>query len=270
MTHTEAQDLLAPYALGTLEPSETAQVDNHLRDCAFCARLAAEAVRVANALAYSAPYMPPPPTGAARLLASIAAADQVPAMEAPPPFRAGRRPLRLLPPRRHLSPRSGWRVPVPVAALLALALGLGGWNVFLMQHVGTYRSELAQVNARVSRQSELLFMMTSDQTVSHKLQSTDFAPQAQVRLVMDPVNHKGVLMATHLPPLGQGLVYQVWLSRQGTPIPACRLIMEDQDGGDCALTMVDDIATYDSAWMTVESLRGSPRPVSTGVAHAPL
>ncbi|MGH2468886.1 MAG: anti-sigma factor, partial [Chloroflexota bacterium] len=123
---------------------------------------------------------------------------------------------------------------------------------------------------RVSRQSELLFMMTSDQTVSHKLQSTDFAPQAQVRLVMDPVSRKAMLMATHLPPLGRGLVYQVWLSRQGTPIPACRLIMEDQDGGDCALTVVDDIATYDSAWMTVESLRGSPRPVSTGVAHAPL
>ncbi len=74
MNHEEAQDLLAPYALGTLPRDERAALEAHLfSGCGDCRRALADLQAAALFLSLSAPAQEPPARVKARLMGRIGA-----------------------------------------------------------------------------------------------------------------------------------------------------------------------------------------------------
>src|SRR5215210_5394572 len=70
--HPDTRDLLGPYVMGTLEPNEEREVEDHLQECASC-REEAQELRLAHerlaALAYNTET--PPPDLKARVVARM-------------------------------------------------------------------------------------------------------------------------------------------------------------------------------------------------------
>ena len=70
--HPDTRDLLGPYVMGTLEPNEEREVEDHLQECASC-REEAQELRLAHerlaALAYNTET--PPPDLKARVVAQM-------------------------------------------------------------------------------------------------------------------------------------------------------------------------------------------------------
>jgi len=269
ISHADLREMIAPYALGALDPPDLAAVEEHLNDCAFCANLAREAGEVGHYLSYAAPYRAVPEGGLARLMASIRPSS----FTAVPRVVAALAPSGEVPKRRFRPRLPAWlRSPsaVPLAASLLLMLGLTGWNAELMRELHGERDEMNLLHQRLGEQSHLLVMVTSHTAVTRPLESTALAPSAQVRLIMDGDTNSAMLMANRLPPLPPGRVYQVWLGRQGARMPAGRFMVDQQGDGECNLELDDSVHSYDSAWITLEPMKGTPTPNSPGVAKGTL
>jgi hypothetical protein len=273
VTHADVRELIASYALGALEPGETALVQEHLEDCAFCANLAREAAEVAHFLPYATHYRTPPEGCLERLMKSVGAplprAKPAPEPGQPetPPVQPGAESPRLT--RRLLS----WlRTPVlaPVAAGVVFVLGLAGWNMSLMSELHDERREMDSLRNRLAQQTHLLGMVASGSAVTRPLQGTAMAPSADVRLIMDAETNTAMLVASRLPPLPPDRIYQVWLGRQGARMPAAKLVVDQQGNGECNLDLDASIHSYDSAWITLEPAVGGPMPNSPGIARGTL
>jgi hypothetical protein len=279
VTHADVRELIACYAVGALEQGDNSLVQEHLGECGFCANLAREASEVAHYLPYSAPSLPVPEGSLERLLATVApqpfgalqgaAADSDVAPSRPPagtgaPAVSQRGWVEAL--------LSRWlarlKTPVfaPVATAIVLVLGLAGWNMLLMGELKEERRQMSTLQGRLAQQTHLMVMVTSGSTVTKALQGTPLAPSAEVRLVMDGESNSAMLMASRLPPLPSGRVYQVWLGRQGARMPAGRLVVDEQGDGECNLQLDGSVHSYDSAWITLEPAEGGPMPNSPGVA----
>lgn len=302
MTHADVRELIACHALGALEPSDAALVQEHLVDCGFCANLAREAAEVAHYLPYAAPSRPTPAGSLDRLLATIGPDARVRddavsrraasgAYAGSPPGgdgQPGGRPRpgeaagwSATPAERQAVAGGSWlevlasrlmrgvRTPVfaPVAAAALLVLGLGGWNMALMSELKDERRQMSFMQNRLAQQTHLMVMVTSPATVTKPLQGTPLAPSAEIRLVMDGETNTAMLMASRLPALPAGHVYEVWLGRQGARMPAARLLVDEQGDGECSLQLDGSVHSYDSAWITVEPAEGGPAPNSPGVAR---
>ncbi|MBV9121457.1 MAG: anti-sigma factor, partial [Chloroflexi bacterium] len=205
-SHAEFRDMIAPYALGALEQPESSAVEEHLAECAFCSNLAREASEVGHYLSYSAAYRVPPTGGLDRLLESIGR------QPLPVPQHDARADQR----RRPRWP--AWLsapVALPVAAVPLLALSMAGWNMLLMGDLKADHEEMGALHDRLAQQSHLLVMVTSGSAVTRPLAGTALAPSAEVRLIMDSDTNSAMLMASRLPPLPAGEIYQVWWGRQG-------------------------------------------------------
>ena len=269
MTHADVHDLIAPYALGALEEPEVTLMHEHLSGCRFCGNIAREAREVATHLAFAAPQRPAPPGSLERLLATVgSAAAASTRAHWPAPGRKGakgRGPL----------PRLPWRWPsllrapsvLPVAATIIVALALAGWNFALMTDLHSEHLEMSTLQTRLVEQSHLLVMVTSGSAVTHALRGTALAPSAQVRLIMDQLSNTAMVMASRLPPLPPGHVYEVWLGRQGARLPAGSFTVDGHGDGESSLRLDASVHSYDSAWITVEPAQGGPLPNSPGVAH---
>ncbi len=267
MTHADVRELIASYALGALETDEMTLVQEHLVDCGFCANLAREASEVAHYLPYAARYRPAPEGSLERMMGAIR--DIGPS---PLPSPSGRGSSVQPSPIRRGSFLEWLRRPVfaPVAAATVLVLGLAGWNMSLMGELSAERRQMSALQNRLAQQTHLLMMVTSGSAVTRPLEGTALAPSAQIRLIMDDSSNSAMLMARRLPPLPAGRMYQVWLGRQGARMPAATLPVDEQGDGECTLQLDASVHSYDSAWITVEPMRGGPLPNSPGVAKGAL
>jgi anti-sigma-K factor RskA len=116
------------------------------------------------------------------------------------------------------------------AALLLISLGLLYWNVQLRSQI----SALPPVET-----------MT--------LAATDMAPDAHGEVKYMP--REGVLMVDvrDLPPLPEGYVYEVWLMRDGEPVPA----------GVFATATAQHAVVADPAQLTTLAITMEPGPMGT-------
>ncbi|MBV8086778.1 MAG: anti-sigma factor [Chloroflexi bacterium] len=264
ISHADLREMIAPYALGALDQPELGLMEQHLGECAFCANLAREASDVSHYLALSPAQHSAPSRGLARLLDSI---------EARPPARPLDPAGASAEPARRRLPRWSWftsAAAVPVAASLALAMGMAGWNVSLMGELKEDHQEMTTLHQRLASQSHALLMVTSQSAITRALESTALAPSAQVRLIMDAESNSAMVMADHLPSLPNDRIYEVWLGRQGAKMPAARLDVDEQGDGEAALALDGSVHSYDSAWITLEPASGGFMPNSPGVAKGTL
>ncbi len=206
MTHDEASELLAAYALDAVDGEEYTALEEHLATCPRC-RAELDSLReVAAAMGNS---VEPLPEGLWSHIAS-----QLPEREAdeePPPMPA------LGPDELDAPERSPFRAPrdVPrrrrrgmLTTLGAVAVAAAAVAVFL--GIGLVRADNRATNlqAQVSHQPSTVAQALA--TPGHRLvelRSGASAEEAQFVVVPDG---RGYLVSSNLPSLGRGQTYQLW------------------------------------------------------------
>lgn len=190
MTHDELQELIPAYALDALGPEEEIEVRAHLARCDDCRSLLAPLAETAGALAFALPPVAPPPRLRERILMETQPAPHSP-------------PLSL--PRRTMWPR--------VAAALAAAavVVMGVVNVLLINRLSDRERQLAE-------QNQLVDVLASGSMNPTPMVAADPAPGASGRIFVARDAQSAAIVMTGLPRSQEG-VYQLWLVRDGKPIP---------------------------------------------------
>jgi anti-sigma-K factor RskA len=258
------EELAAAYALGVLEPGETAGFEAQLRSDAELRTLVAELRGVTELVAAGAPSLEPSGALRARVMADM-----------------GERGLPKVRPVR------GWQGSLP----WALAAGLATMCVIFGIQV---RSMGTQLEARQQRVDELDHMAEAlraeradlKQAVATLQQSNRLAnmriavlnaqlsvdPKAVAVSVWDNERQNGVVIVHHLKPAPKGKDYQLWIidPRYPTPVDAGVLQVDDAGDGRANFKARRPIQNANQFAVTVEIKGGAevPTPNTTVLAGA--
>lgn len=223
--HREWLESAALFAVDALGGDDRRAFETHVETCAECQREVASLRSVGAALAHAVPQIDPPASLRARVLTAAlgpaGAADDD-------------QPQAATPDRASLS----W---LPVAAALALAVGLGAYAYSLRTQIGSLEASLdtarqeavrsreeAQTarQAAVTAQQYLDVLMAAD---TARVQLSAAAP-APASGRADWSRTRGLSVSVdNLPPTPAGRVYQVWYLTRGMPVSA-GLLRPDASG----------------------------------------
>jgi hypothetical protein len=227
--HQLFDELAVGHALSALEPEDDALFTAHLAGCARCQQAVTEHAAILAQLGRAVPQEEPPLT----VLEGIRAAvrdERPPAVSAPPASSASApaepttpgsaRPPAPPAPRAagpvDLAGRRGRVVPVrrsrllaSAAAVLALLIGLGGWNAALQR-------DNAQQSARVENLAGALEALQSPDSRTVRLAS----PQGEVLAVAVLEGEQVSLVVDGLQPNGPESVYVMWCQNRDGDVQA--------------------------------------------------
>jgi len=239
------RDLAPDYVLGQLGAEETRSFEAALQRSPELQVLVAELREVGAALAQGSAVTPPPGLKG-RVMAR---ARGTAAATAPAPRSANRR---------------RWVVPGLVTALAATAVaavGLGREKAALEDELARSRASLAQVEQRLAAREATLNTLLEAENELTLVQLAPSGPQAPgIQLFWNRRINQAVLHAFRLPPAPAGRAYQLWLIRDGTPVPS-RVFNSDPDGH--ALVRAFELPAgggFSAAAITVEPSSGSATP----------
>jgi anti-sigma-K factor RskA len=216
--HDEAVELTGAYVLGALSADERAAFEVHLASCSRCTAEVRALRPVSDALGQSSLPIDPPPGVRAALTQAITAANAAPDTA---------------------STRTTWAAWLAIAATLALAAG-AGWYA---------------INTRRESERERLInsVLAAPDLARIDLSGQPLAPSATARAYWSRSNGL-VVLASNLPPLPAGRIYQLWvLTKEPAPMSA-GLLQPDRDG---------------HASMTVVTPVDMPAPVAMAVTIEP-
>lgn len=283
-------DLVAPYALGALEPEEGGLVTRHVRICPRCARLIAQARRAAAHLPFLSPAAVPGPQVKLALFARIAQAEQAagtllvarpelsPAVPTPTlpasGLRRGRprvapdlgtptlgrtwpwlaRPQRADRPAATGGRPGGWPIlAAPLATVpLVLALTLvGGWAMSLHGKLDDRTTQVNQLQNRLVTLDGLL--ATKNETV-YDLAAGPAAPKAAGQIFIDPAKTEATMMVWRLSNASPSVPYQVWVEKDGKLVRAGELKVDERGTGSTMLKLDQPFAQYKSVHVRAQRL----------------
>jgi anti-sigma-K factor RskA len=216
----------ALYVIDALAPEERQAFESHLRDCAECRAEVASLEGVDDALARSVAQLEPPADLRDRVIARAQRAEQQRPV-ARPVFGADTAS------RTASKAAAGPGQWLPLAASVALSLGLGGYAYSLQQRISvledeltTARSQAADTLARAEATQRTLQatqthldVLTAPDATRVALAGQAPAPGASGRA--DWSGARGLALSLeNLPPLQPGRTYQVWLLTAGMPVSA--------------------------------------------------
>lgn len=251
----EQQGFPAAYALAALDGDERGAFLEHLAGCPICrAEVAALRATVAQLpLGADPDAVAPPPELRARILAAVAAAAVSPGGGAPPALVPGAAaaPIPFL---------RQWRRPQSYAAaavlLLALGLGLLGWNLTLQREVR---------QARVERDGARLQLNQARETLEVRNLGATGGQSASGEVLYLPNRHQAILTVHGLPALQPGQVYQVWLIQSGRPPQGAGVFLTQ------TTALQADMSQYQTLAITVEpGPGGSAAPTTTPILTGQL
>jgi anti-sigma factor RsiW len=196
MNHSEA-DMVGAYALDALSPAEEATFEAHLATCAECQAELAELRQVTDVLPLALQPQEPSAALRGRILAAIEEPErrQLTALSGGAPRRLTFRPSAL----------------VGLAAAVVI-LALGAWNIQLL------RSN-HQKDTTIAFQRQVTTALAQHATV-WQVNGTPASPSASAALVQPRGNKAGYLIVRGLRPTAAGRVYEMWLIRGTSPLPA--------------------------------------------------
>lgn len=200
--HERFDELAVGHALSALEPQDEALFAAHLGSCARCERAVAEHAATLAELAHAAPPVDPPASVLEGIRAAVRAESRdsvsaVPAQPASPPAapvadlgeRRRRRSVQVR--RAHLL--------TSAAAVVALLLGLGGWNAALQR-------DNAEQGARVESLAAAVEALEDEDTRTVRLSS----PEGDVLAVAVVQPEQMSLVVDGLAPNDDDTVYVLW------------------------------------------------------------
>jgi anti-sigma-K factor RskA len=223
-SHADLKGQAAAYVLEALDPDERASFDAHLSGCDECREEVRSLRRVAEALSRSVPGRTPRPELRERVLGAFAPGG------APAIIAGGR-----------VSRRS-W---LPLAATLALAVGIGIYAARLQERVGELQSAMG--------------VLAAPDLVSIDLAGQAPAPQASARALWSRTRGM-VFTASNLPPLPAGRVYQVWVVTAQAPISAGLLTRGQEGAEQTFFETPPDIPPPAAVAVSIEPAGGVPAP----------
>lgn len=248
----ETIDLLVAYALGALDPAEMERVGRLLEERPELRATLAELQATADLLPYGLPESAPPPELRQRVLDH--ATGRAPRAPAP----AANDPVRRL---------RGWLYglgALAATALAALLIALGSLN--------GARAELAQARAELVRAQEQL-AATERQVAALDAERAQLAQALAGAETVGQLEGLGgagtviqsaageVLVATRLPPLASGQVYQLWLIA-GSNSPQSGGVFTVDSTGFGLIALGSGTPTGVTLAVTAEPAPGSPGPTS--------
>lgn len=280
MNCAEVQELYGAIVLDALPSDELAAVNAHLATCASCREALQPLRQVAVRLLDVAPPAEPSTALRGRILAAARAdlaeaqrngvADPVPL--APPKISTvsatGERPVVSAAPPSVLERRdtAWWRRPGwgVAAAFVALAVGLGAWNVTLQRQIERTDSRLARTEERLASSEQALSAVGAD---GRSAAVASNRPGA-VGTLLRPAGGAPALVLHGLAPQ-PGAVYQMWVVR-GNETTSIGVLAPD-DRGDAWMPLPETVANADAVAVTVEPApNGSTVPTSAPILTALL
>ena len=220
LDETEADDLLAAYALDALAEAEARRVEEHLRSCAEHRAAAAELRQTGSMLSLTVEEGEPSPELRRRIIEAVKASQ---ARSSAPERETPRAPVLALP-RRFPSWLPG---PARLAVAATLAIGLG-------------------ISALIGYQVGQL----TGRPVAYTFQGDpSAAPGAEARLVYFKDRKEAVLAASGLPKLASGQVYEMWLIKNGVPVDKG---ISASATGDLGAKLSGDLSQFQQFAITIE------------------
>ena len=208
MSHEEAGELLAAYALDAVDGEELTELEEHLGVCPRC-RADLDGLReVAAAMGNS---VEPLPEGLWSTIASRLPERQ--ADEEPPPMPQlvpeGRSPFR--PPHDWRQRRR--RIAVTTTAVLAVAAAV----VAVVLGISLVRADnkVSSLQASAARSGAVTAAL---RTPGHRLVDLDTSSHAELAQVVVVPSGQGYVVSSKLPSLGAGRTYQLWAIEGNQPI----------------------------------------------------
>lgn len=226
----DIHSLAGAYALHALNEEEERMFLRHLAVCPDCIAEVADYEATAALLGTAAEEVPP-----AGMRQSVLGMIDV-----TPQVRDGM-PARGL--RERVAP-----VLMPLAAGLALAL-LVLTGVTVQQ-----RAQLADVRAAQAEQTDALLAVLT----AADLQRVAMGGDGSATVLWSPGQHQAVLVAQGLTALPEGKAYQLWLLRDGVPVPS-EIFTPGADGRVVTLLTATPDA-FQGAAVTVEDASGATTP----------
>ena len=267
-------DLLEAFALDALEADEELTVLEHIEGCLDCASVVDEHLLTATALAYMAPYHAPPERVRASLLSSVALSQPEPEkvlVSRRNPSRGWAGVYSSLGRRwsRFLAPVTAIAAVAVVAVAIALNVQISGQMDEMKAENNLLRQEMgeneATATARLALASDAAAQMQGKlQLLQHTLAQPD-----DQSLVMEPMQPDseawgvlvfsddgtmGVVMASELEPLEEGLAYHVWLMEEGHRTWVGGLDVDEHGWGSVALDMSGSLSQFDTVQLSLASL----------------
>jgi anti-sigma-K factor RskA len=234
------RDLLPAYSLGILDEKEKDSVRSHLAACRECRAELAAFRDVTGRLSAAIPPRDPPAGLGDRLMERISASDAAMKTHAQPHAK-----------EHGTSSRFPWPVLTGVAAMLAVALGVG--NLLQWTGVLAARSQVSQ-----PRLTTALLSGSGD------------ARSAYGTIVLDPNDNEGVLAVTGLPGLTPGHQYQLWLIRDGERRSGGVFNADKDVYGSMILTVPRDFKDFRSFGVSAEPSGGSALPTGQMILSGTL
>ena len=262
MTDRHIPELVVPYTLGELSPSEVAEVREHIERCEGCRREVDAVASSFAAVALTATGPAAPSRSRERLLNAIAASPAV----------GGSKRARLPLPLAAMQ-RPWWSfAPAFAAVVLAIfAILLWSNNLSLRRELEAAQQTAAQAQSRSSADLERARLIIDGLTAPYSqrvtLVSTAQRPQPSARALYMPTHHALVLMAHDLPPVPQGKAYELWIMPKNgeKPMP-CGMFHPDRSGSVVmTLDHMTDAPEAKGFAVTVEDAGGSPTPTMPAV-----
>jgi anti-sigma-K factor RskA len=229
-------DLLADYALGSLEQREARHVTEHLAACQSCRAELAELEHLTGLLAMGAAGAQPSASVRQRLL------ERAPRQK---------RPRRLA---GADTPRPWWtQRPLWAAASLFIIAALVISNLFLWQRLISLDRGPGPQDMRAIA-----------------LHNTGVAPEASGYVLFGADGRNGTLVVDKLTPLGDDQAYQLWLMRAGQSTSGALFTVDESGYRGARILAPDSLLTYSSVQITIEPAAGSPAPTGKPVLDAVL
>ncbi|NGN69844.1 anti-sigma factor [Streptomyces sp. A7024] len=238
MTAADLHTATGAYVLHALPPTERAAFERHLAVCGACAQEVRELAATAGRLGLAVAAAPPPEMKQRVLQAIGTVRQEPPKVSAPGRVRTWARSL----------PR------MALAASLAAAAALGGIAVW--QHQS---AEDAREQARESRQqaADLAAVLAAPDARSATGKLGDGATGT---VVVSRARDRAAFVASQLPELPDGKVYQLWFDDGGSMRSAGLL---EGPGAGSATLMDGPVGKASGMGVTVEPAGGSRQPTST-------
>ena len=220
MTCAEAEDLLGAYALDALPEMEMRRVEEHLRGCEEHRTAAADLRRTGALLPLVVDEAEPSPALRQRVIDAVKASATTVTSASPP-----QKPILALPRQRQGGRRWEQASRLAVAAGLILALGVGGLVGYQLGH---------------ANQMQVAYSFRGDPTA---------APDAEARLVYFKDRNQAVVVASGLPQLTAGHVYELWLIKNGVPVDKG---ISSNSTGELAAQLSGDVTAFQQFAITIE------------------
>ncbi|MBE7528234.1 MAG: hypothetical protein HND44_18060 [Chloroflexi bacterium] len=225
MPHQAIQELLAAYALGSLEADEAVTVAVHLETCPACRAELAAYEAVTDMLATAVPLASPPPALKTRLMARTQTAVALPLTR--------RQSLK-----EHL--RRWWHPPYWRPGLALVVLVLAATALVIWQQ------------NRPAPPSQ------------YTLTATEHAPEA-TGVITIAADGTATLSIANLPPLTAEQQYQLWLIRDGQRDSGAVFSVNADGSAQITIQSARPFTSYQAFGITIEPAGGSPGPTGDRV-----